>query len=259
MTGEYAQINGLDMYYETHGPSAGVPLVLLHGAMSATETSFGALLPRLAEGRRVIAVELQGHGRTADIDRPLRTASLADDVIALLDRVGVPKADLFGYSMGAGVAAEVAVRRPDLVSHLILASVAINNAGFHPGMLEGIDMLTPEAMAGSPFEAEYQRLAPRPQDWAALVEKVKDMDRNLTDLPANQFAGITAPTLLVFGDSDIIRPEHAVELFRLLGGGVAGDIAGLPAARLAILPGTTHITVPSQVDALIPAITSFLG
>ena len=184
--------------------------MLLHGALSATDTSFGRLVAGLADGRRLIAVE-------------------------------------------------VAVRRPDLVHKLVLASVSINGGGFHPGVLDGIDMMTAEAMAGSPFEDEYLRLAPRPQDWPALVAKVQDMDRNLPDMPADVFGRIAAPTLLVFGDSDIIRPEHAVELFRLLGGGVAGDMAGLPAARLAILPGTTHVTVPDQADVLVPMILSFLG
>lgn len=259
MSGNYAPVNGLSMYYETHGPDGDMPLVLLHGALSATETSFGPLLPGLAAGRRVIAVELQAHGRTADIDRPLRTAYLAQDTIALLDHLGIAKADLFGYSMGSAVAVEVAVRRPDLVNKLVLASIGINSAGFHPGVLDGIDLLTPELMVGSPFEQEYVRTAPHPENWASLVEKVKDMDRNLPEMPSETFAGIKAPTLLVFGDSDIFRPEHAVELFRLLGGGVAGDNVGLPASRLAILPGTTHVTVPSQAEVLVPMIASFLG
>lgn len=258
-TGHYAAINGLTMYYETYGPDGGVPLVLLHGALSATETSFGRLIAGLAGDRRIIAVEQQGHGRTADIDRPIRVPQMAEDTIALLEQLDVPQADLYGYSMGAGIAVEVAVRRPDLVRKLVLASVSINSGGFHPGVLDGIDMMTAEAMAGSPFEAEFLRLAPRPQDWPTLVAKTQDMDRNLTDMPAEVFGQITAPTLLVFGDSDIIRPEHAVELFRLLGGGVAGDMAGLPASRLAILPGTTHVTVPEQADVLIPMVRSFLG
>ena len=142
---------------------------------------------------------------------------------------------------------------------LVLASVSINAAGFHPGVLDGIDMLQPEMLAGTPFEAEYKETAPRPEDFAVMVAKVKDLDGRLPEMADEVFAGITAPTLLVFGDSDIIRPEHAVELFRLLGGGVAGDNVGLPASRLAILPGTTHITVPYQVDILVPMITSFLS
>jgi pimeloyl-ACP methyl ester carboxylesterase len=258
-TGNYAPINGLNMYYETYGPDGGVPLVLLHGALSATETSFGRLVAGLADARRVIAVEQQGHGRTADLDRPIRMAQMAEDTIALLEHLDIPRADLYGYSMGAGIAVEVAVRRPDLVHKLVLASVSINAGGFHPGVLDGIDMMTAEAMAGSPFEAEYLRLAPRPQDWPALVAKVQDMDRNLADMPPDVFGCITAPTLLVFGDADIIRPEHAVELFRLLGGGVAGDTAGVPASRLAILPGTTHVTVPDQAGVLLPMVRSFLG
>jgi pimeloyl-ACP methyl ester carboxylesterase len=269
----YAPINGLDMYYEIHGDPAagGVPLVLLHGALSATGTSFGALLGPLTEGRpgaegrpgpggrRIIAVEQQAHGHTADIDRPLSVEQMGADTIALLDHIGVAQADFFGYSLGAGIAAHIAVQRPAIVRRLVLASIATNNAGFHPGVLDGIDMLRPEMLAGTPFEAEYQQIAPRPEDFAVMVAKVKDLDGRLPEMAEETFAGISAPTLLVFGDSDIIRPEHGVELFRLLGGGVAGDNVGLPASRLAILPGTTHITVPYQVDILVPVITSFLS
>jgi len=255
----YAPVNGLNMYYEIHGAETGVPLVLLHGALSATGTSFGGLLGPLGEGRRIIAVEQQAHGHTADIDRPLSVEQMAADTVALLDHLGVAQADFFGYSLGAGIAAHIAVRRPAIVRRLVLASISINNAGFHPGVLDGIDMLQPEMLAGTPFEAEYKEIAPRPEDFAVMVEKIKDLDGRLPEMADETFGGITAPTLFVFGDSDIIRPEHAVELFRLLGGGVAGDNVGLPASRLAILPGTTHITVPYQVDVLVPMITAFLS
>ena len=258
----YAPVNGLNMYYEIHGDPAagdGVPLVLLHGALSATGTSFGGLLGPLAEGRQVIAVEQQAHGHTADIDRPLTIAQMAADTVALLEHIGVAQADFFGYSLGAGIAVEIAVQRPSIVRRLVLASVSINAGGFHPGVLDGIEMLQPEMLAGTPFETEYKEIAPRPEDFAVMVAKVKDLDGRLPEMADETFAGITAPTLLVLGDSDIIRPEHAVELFRLLGGGVAGDNVGLPASRLAILPGTTHVTVPYQVDALVPMITSFLA
>jgi pimeloyl-ACP methyl ester carboxylesterase len=256
----YAPVNGLDMYYEIHGtPVPGTnPLVLLHGALSATGTSFGPLLEGLAKTRQVIAVEQQAHGRTADIDRPLRMEQMAADTAALLDHVGVARADIFGYSLGAGIAAYVALDRPDLVGKLVLAAISINNGGFHPGVLDGIDMLTPEMMAGSPFAEEYARLAPRPGDWATLVEKTKDLDRDLPQMAPETFASIAAPMLIVIGDSDIIRPEHAVELFRLVGGGVMGDGVGMPASRLAILPGTSHITIPAQADLLLPMIPAFL-
>ena len=252
----YAPVRGLQMYYEIHG--TGRPLVLLHGAFSGIGTSFGALLPGLAQTRQVIAVELQGHGRTADIDRPLTIPNLAKDTAALIEHLGVGQADVFGYSMGAGAAFELAIKRPDLVRKLIVASLTYNKTGFHPEMLGGMDDLQPEQLAGTPWQEEYARLAPNPDDWPALVEKVKQMDREIPDWPASALQNLQPPTLLLLGDSDIVRPEHAVEMFRLLGGGVAGDLAGLPQSRLAVLPGTTHVTLVNRADWLVPMITDFL-
>ncbi len=255
----YAPVNGVRMYYEIHGNGTGTPLVLLHGSLSAIGTSFGQLLPGLAEGRRVIAVEMQAHGRTADIDRPLRVAHLADDVAALLRHLGVQRADLLGYSLGAGVALRVALDHPELVGKLVLVSVTYTKDGFHPGLLEGIGNLQPEHLAGSPFEQEYRDLAPDPAGFATLVAKTKDLDADLPDLTPDEVRGLRAPVLLVLGDSDIIRPEHAVEFFRLLGGGVPGDMAGLPASRLAVLPGTTHVTAVHRAAWLVPMVDEFLG
>jgi pimeloyl-ACP methyl ester carboxylesterase len=244
------------MYYEVHG--SGQPLVLLHGAFSAIGTSFGKLLPGLAETRQVIAVDLQAHGRTADIDRPLSLEALADDVAALIAYLGLTSADIFGYSMGAGVALHLAIRHPAVVRKLVLASVTYQMSGMHPGLMDGMGEMTHEALVGSPWHAEYLAIAPRPEDFPALFRKKTAMDRGIQDVPAETIAAITAPTLLIIGDSDIVRPEHAVELFRLLGGGVAGDIAGLPSSQLAILPGTTHVTVVDRADLLLPMLPPFL-
>jgi len=253
----YAPVNGLEMYYEVHG--TGRPLVLLHGGMSGIGTSFGEVLPLLAKSRQVIAVELQGHGRTADIDRPLRFEHLADDTIALLRHLGVESADLFGFSVGAGVAVEVALRAPELVGKLVLASVSYSPEGLHPGLLDGMEMLTPEMMVGTPFEEEYLRIAPDPEHWPALLEKIKDLDRQFHGWPAEVIGSIAAPVLVVIGDSDIVRPEHAVEIFRLFGGGVMGDgPAGMPASQLAVLPGTSHVSLASRADWLSSMIDGFL-
>jgi pimeloyl-ACP methyl ester carboxylesterase len=252
----YAKVNGLEMYYEIHGE--GDPIVLLHGSFSAIGTSFGQVLPRLEKDRKVIAVEFQGHGRTADIDRPLSVENLADDVAGLLGHLGLEKADAFGYSLGAGVALQLALRHPGLVRKLVLASVTYDNSGFHPGMTEGIDHLQPEHLMGSPFHDEYVALSPRP-DFAGLVAKVKAMNHALPELSPEAVRSITAPVLLMIGDSDIIRPEHSVEFFRLLGGGVAGDQAGLPQSQLAVLPGTTHVTLVHRADWLSSMINEFLA
>ncbi|HYW24062.1 MAG TPA: alpha/beta hydrolase [Terriglobales bacterium] len=251
-----ASVNGLDMYYEIHGE--GPPLVLLHGALSATGTSFGALLPDLARSRRVIAVEQQAHGRTADVDRPLTIEHMAEDTLALLRHLGVERPDLFGYSLGAGIALQIAVQHPDRVRRAVLASVTYDTSGFHPGLLDGIDALRPELLAGTPWQEEYARIAPIPDDWTTLVEKVKRLDASSQGWTAEQIRSIEVPVLLVIGDSDIVRPEHAVEMFRMLGGGVEGDSAGLPRCQLAVLPGTTHVTLVTRRPWLVSMVEGFL-
>lgn len=254
----YAAVNGLQMYYEIHG--TGQPLVLLHGAFSAVGTSFGKLLPDLARNHQVIVFELQAHGRTADIDRPLTIEGMADDVAAALRQLRIDEADIFGYSMGAGVALHLAIRHPDIVRKLVLASVTYNMSGIHPGLMEGLGNMTPEMMHGTPWHEEYMSIAPNPEDFSKLFAKKTQMDQQIKDIPANVIRAIKAPTLLIIGDSDIVRPEHAVEMFRLLGGGIMGDTpAGLPDSQLAILPGTSHVTLVDRVDLLLPMLKSYLN
>lgn len=257
LQGKYVKVNGLNMYYESHG--SGQPLVLLHGAFSAIGTSFGALLPELAKTRQVIAFEMQGHGHTADIGRPMSYEQMADDTAAALQQLGVEKADFFGYSMGAAIALQVALRHPEMVRKLVFASVSYKLDGLHPGLMEGMAAMKPEMMFGSPWHEEYMRIAPRPEDFATLFTKVMQMDQELKDIPDEVIAAIKAPTLLIIGDADIIRPEHAVEMFRLFGGGIMGDTpAGPPDSQLAVLPGTTHVTLVSRADLLLPIIPPFL-
>jgi pimeloyl-ACP methyl ester carboxylesterase len=253
----YVSVHGLNMYYEVHGE--GQPLVLLHGAFSGISTSFGQLLPDLSKTRQVIAFELQAHGHTADIDRPLSLEGMADDVAAALPQLGIEHTDVFGYSMGSNVALQFAIRHPELLRKLVLASVSYNMNGVHPGLMEGLAEMKPEMMHGSPWHEEYLRIAPHPEDFAKLFAKKTQMDQQTQDIPAETIRGIRSPTLLIIGDSDFIRPEHAVEMFRLLGGGVFGDTpVGLPNSQLAILPGTSHVSLVSRVELLIPIINSFL-
>lgn len=258
--GNYAEVNGLEMYYEIHG--TGEPLVVLHGAYMTID-AMGEVVPSFAETRQVIAVELQGHGRTADIDRPLSYEQMADDVAALLRHLGTEGADVFGYSMGGGVALQVAIRHPEVVRKLVVASVSYTSDGMHPELLEMIPTITPEAFAGSPIEGEYLRLAPNPEDFPTLVAKLKRLDMEHFAWPQEDIRGITAPTLIIVGDSDAVRLEHAVEMFRLLGGGAMGDLAGLPKSQLAVLPGTAHFIPPGsgvldRADWMLPMIQGFL-
>jgi pimeloyl-ACP methyl ester carboxylesterase len=241
----YVSVNGLNMYYEVHG--SGQPLALLHGAFSAIGTSFGGLIPQLAESRQVIGFELQAHGRTADIDAAIR-------------ELGFEAADIFGYSMGAGVALRVAVRHPEVVRKLILASVTYTWSGIQPGLMNGLGNMKPEMMHGLPWHEEYMRIAPHPEHFTRLFAKKTEMDRQIQDIPAETIQALKSPTLLIIGDSDLVRPEHAVEMFRLLGGGVFGDTpAGLPDSQLAILPGTSHVSLVTRTELLIPIINSFLA
>jgi pimeloyl-ACP methyl ester carboxylesterase len=237
----YAPVGDLSMYYEIHG--RGEPLILLHGAYMTIEM-MGPMVAGLAGIRRVIAVEQQGHGRTADLDRSISYEQMADDTAAAIRHLEIDNADVVGYSMGGGVALQLAIRHPDLVRKLVVASASFTSDGMHAALLEMVPSITPAAFAGSPIEEAYLRTAPDPGNFPKLVEKLTDLDAKAFAWPEQDIEAISAPTLIVVGDSDAIRLEHAVELFRLRGGGVMGDLAGLPESQLAVLPGTAHFVPP---------------
>jgi pimeloyl-ACP methyl ester carboxylesterase len=239
----YADVNGLRMYYDSHGE--GRPLVLLHGAYM-TADSMGRVLPGLAATRQVIAPEQQGHGHTADIDRTISYEQMADDTAALLAHLGIDSADVFGFSMGGGIALQLAIRHPAVLRKLVVASASYTSDGMHEVALRMFPSITPELFAGSPIEQAYLRTAPNPDDFPKLVEKLKQLDTTPFAWPPDAIGGIIAPTMIVLGDSDGVRLEHAVELFRLLGGGVMGDLEGMPRCQLAVLPGTSHFVPPGQ-------------
>jgi len=255
----YAPVNGLRLYYEIYGD--GVPLILMHGGIGSIEM-FSAILPALASGRKVIAVDLQGHGRTADIDRPLSYDAMADDISGLLKHLGIEKADVMGYSLGAGVALRTAVRYPGAVRKLVLVSIPYRRDGWHADVLAQMAMLGPaaaEQMKPSPLYQTYARVAPRPEDWTRLVVKVGTLINTDYDW-SRDVSAIQAPTMLVFGDADAVRPEHAVEFFKLLGGGQRDggwDRSGISKARLAFLPGVTHYNICAQA-ALVSTVAPFL-
>jgi pimeloyl-ACP methyl ester carboxylesterase len=254
----YAPVNGLEMYYEIHG--SGRPLVLLHGNLSTISTSFDKVLPQLSSTRRIIAVEQQGHGHTADIDRPFSIGQWAEDTTALLRHLLIEQADFFGYSSGGAVALEIALRSPSLVRKLVFAGgTSYRRDGFYPELLAAGEAMKPEDLDGSPFQQAYASIAPYPEHWHRLVAKIADLDRATQGWSPEAIATVKAPTLLIIGDSDIVRPEHTVEMFRLLGGGVIGDFVGLPRSQLAVLPGTTHVTLVDRAEWLTSMITAFLG
>jgi pimeloyl-ACP methyl ester carboxylesterase len=237
----YAPIGALNMYYEIHG--SGRPLVVLHGAYMTIDM-VGPILPGLAETRRVIAPEQQGHGRTADVDRPLTYEQMADDTAALIRHMNIDETDVLGYSMGGGIALQLAIRHSAIVRKLVVASASFSSDAMHAEALEMFPSITPELFAGTPIEQAYQRTAPNPDDFPRLVEKLKQLDTTPFAWREGDIRAIAAPTLIILGDSDGVRLEHAIELFKLRGGGVMGDLAGLPESQLAVLPGTTHFVPP---------------
>lgn len=256
INGNYANVNGLKMYYEVYG--TGKPLLLLPGAVSGIGTGFGNLIPLLAIHRQVIALEFQGYGHTADIpERPLSYEQFADDVIELLQVLNIRQTDIFGYSTGAGVALQVAMRKPALVNKLILASVSYKSSGRHPELIELEKQLTAEAMKGTPYEAEYLSTAPNPQDWPKHLAKVTVFNQKVQDWSADDIRNIKAPALIIAGDADIIQPGHVVELHKLFGGGGIGELS-MADSQLAILPGTMHTALTNKVALLMAMIPDFL-
>ena len=250
VTTGYAPVNGLRMYYEVRG--TGRPLVLLHGGLMTIEGSFGPLLPDLVADRQVIAAELQGHGRTADIDRDLEPRYLAGDVAALLDHLDIDRADVLGFSLGGGVALQLALDHPGRVGRLILVSVSYAGDGYHQEISDPAQHATstrmPTAEDFRQMREAYARLAPDPGHFEAFAAKASQAAGNLKGWTADQLGGITAPTLLVFGDHDFIRLEHAVEMHGLI-----------PGAQLAVLPGATHMGVMRRADLIRPLVREFLA
>jgi pimeloyl-ACP methyl ester carboxylesterase len=257
--GNYAYINNLNLYYEIHG--SGQPLILLHGGLGMIGM-FEQILPTLAERRQVIGVELQGHGHTADIDRPFSFEAMADDVAALIDHLNLTSVDLCGYSLGGSVALQTAIRHPAAIRKLVVVASPCQRQGWYPEVLTGMAALNATAAAGligSPPHQAYISTAPTPQNWPVLVEKTGHLLRQDYDWSAN-VAALKIPTQLIFGDADSIRPEHMVEMFQLLGGGqrdAGWNGSGMSSARLAVLPATTHYNIIGS-PLIAPIVATFL-
>ena len=246
----YASVDGVLVYYELHGHASSTgqtPLVLLHGGGDTIGTSFHSIVPELAKNRQVVAFEREGYGRTEDVrNLPFSFEQSADDTIALLERLGMAQADFFGFSAGGTIALQIAIRHPKATRKLVVASGLFSRAGADSAFWGSFDSTTLEAMPKA-LRDTYLKVAPKPQNLQLMFDKSVQQMRNFRDIPAETIRGIEAPTLVVCGDSDIVRPESAVELFRLL-----------PRAQLAILPGTDHANVTSRVSWLAPMIDAFL-
>ena len=253
--GARVEVNGMQMYYEVSG--AGEPLVVLHGAYMNIP-GMGAIIPKLAATHKVYALEFQGHGRTTDIDRPITYPNLADDVAAFMDKVGLAKADVFGYSMGSVAGLQLAIRHPEKVNKLVAASVAYDERGWQPAFRAFIPQMTVEMFKQLPFEAEYRKLAPNPEGFPALAAKLIQLEKEPMAWEKDVKA-LKTPILIISGDADVATLEHGVALFRLLGGGGMGDMGQpLPASRFAVMPATSHTAVITQPDLLFAYIEPFL-
>lgn len=249
MTSDYVDVNGMHMYYEIYGE--GTPLVLLHGGMLSINLNFARLIPTLAGKHRVIGVELQGHGRTADIDRPITPAALASDVVGLLDHLGIDRAHVLGHSMGGAVTMELAISYPARVRNVVPISISVRPEGLHEDLRDPSRHATssrlPTQQDFTDFTEEYRRLSPHPDHFDEFLVSLSASNADLQGWSDEQLAGITAPVLLVMGDRDFTTIEHAALMQRLI-----------PYARLAVLPGTTHMEATRRAEILLPMLESFL-
>lgn len=258
----YAPVNGLELYYEIHGK--GEPLVLLHGGFGAIEMFGSNLLPAFAEHHQVIGVDLQGHGRTADIDRPITAEFMAEDIVGLMEHLKIDKANFVGYSLGGWVCLKIAIKKPELINKLVIISSPFKRNGFYPEILAQQDQMGPESaefLKQTPMYQMYASIAPKPEDWKRLVTKMSETIKRDFDW-SEEIKTIKVPTMLVAGDADIFPPSHAVEFFNLLGGGLKDggwDGSGVSNARLAILPGLTHYNIfmkPELAETILPFLES---
>jgi pimeloyl-ACP methyl ester carboxylesterase len=253
----YAPVNGLRMYYELHG-DGGTPLLLLHGGLFDIDLQFGELIPALAANRQVIATDFQGHGRTNDIDRPLRSADLASDVIGLLQHLDVALADVFGFSVGGATALHLAITHPQLVRKLIVSSASFHPDGDRPENKGAVSRLTVDMIAGTPMEHEYRAKSPHPDKLQDLLDKLGTYDEGFPGWSDADVEGIAAPTLITVGDCDAIALGHAVRFLQLRGGDVNGDFVGVPASQLAVFPGTTHFNGLARTELALDVVLHFL-
>ncbi len=249
-TGAYAAVNGLRIYYETHG--SGRPLVLLHGGVITLARTFGPVLPALAENHQVIGIELQGHGHTADSEREMTLENLASDVEAVLGQLGIDQADFFGFSLGGMVGLELATSHPELAGRLVLASVPRRLDGYHPGTRPGAAEpdwgRLPTAADGQMMEDDYRRVAPDPGHFPQHLARTAALVAAFRGWSADQLASVRSPTLLIIGDNDFVRIDHAAEMLGLI-----------PGAQLAVLPGTRHMQVMERADQVLAMVIPFLG
>jgi pimeloyl-ACP methyl ester carboxylesterase len=261
----YLPINGLKVYYEVHGElgkSKTAPLLLIPGAFQATD-SMKPWVAAFAAKRSVIVFDQQGHGRTADTSRKMSYEQFGDDAAALLRALKVERSDVMGYSQGGGVALQLALRHPTLVNKLVSLSAAYRNDGWYPARSKALEGLNAKAFVGSPVEAAFKKHTPDPKAFDAYVEKMKGLNINYPNITDAEMRAMSAKTMVIVGDADAVKLEHAVTMFKLRGGcderaAVTGMLTKVPAARLVILPATSHIAISGEAKVLAAMVTPFL-
>ncbi|MFL6467516.1 MAG: alpha/beta fold hydrolase [Pyrinomonadaceae bacterium] len=252
----YAPVNGLKMYYEVHG--TGEPVVMLHGAFMAITDDWSLWINELAKTRKVIAIDMQGHGRTADIKRDITYENLADDVAGLLDYLKIERADVVGYSLGGGAAMLFAIRHPEKVRKVVSISAPIRRDGWVKEANDFWPNFNLEMMKGTPAETEREKLNPVPGSFPDFFNHIKGAAMRPYDFGADKLKATQAPFFFIHGDADGVRLEHIAEMYRLKGGDLHGDMQPHPASRLAILPNTTHVTLMNRMTMIVPMINEFL-
>lgn len=253
----YASVNGLKMYYEIHGN--GEPVVLLHGAFMAISGDWKDWVSELSKTRKVIAIEMQGHGRTADIKRDITAENLADDVAAMLDFLKIPSADIIGYSLGGGVAMQCAIRHPAKVRKVVSISAPFRRDGWVKEGQDALRNLTSEMFKDTPLEVEWKKLNPKPDGFPDFFNHIKATGLRPYDFGADKFKATKAPMFFIHGDADGVKLDHISEMFSLKGGGIYGDIQTRSESRLAILPDTTHVTLMNRMKTIVPMVDDFLN
>ncbi len=252
----YAAANGTKVYYEVYGE--GQPIVLLHGAYYTIDMNWGQLIPELAKTRKVIAVELQGHGHTPFSDRKLSRATLASDVEKVMDYLKIDSADVAGYSFGGQVAYQFAIQSPKRLKKLVIISSVYKSDGWVSGVNDVFKMMKPEFLANSPLQVAYDAVAPDKTKWNKFLEQMMTLAREPFDLGDDNIAKITAPVLIISGDNDGMDKIELAKTYKLLGGGVSADLQPMPKSHLAIIPNQSHVSLMRQTKEIFGYMDRFL-
>ena len=252
----YAPVNGIKVYYEVYGE--GRPIVLLHGAFMTIDMNWGQLIPELSKNRKVIAIELQGHGHTPFSDRKLSHATLARDVEGVMDYLKIDSADVAGYSFGGAVAYQFAIQSPKRVRKLVIISSTYKNSGWLPQVTDAFKTMKPELFTNSPMKAAYDAVAPDKTKWTKFLEQMIAFNHETFDLGETNISKITAPVLLISGDNDGLDKIELIKTYQLLGGAVCGDFGAMPKSQLAVVPSQGHVSLMMQTKTILGYLDSFL-